>query len=65
MAKGCSSNPEKLLTVKETLWTLGISRTTLWRQLHDHQIECIRIGSRVLFEPQAIHAYIAKLRQFN
>ena len=65
MAKGCSSNPEKLLTVKEALWTLGISRTTLWRQLHDHHIECIRIGSRVLFEPQAIHAYIAKLRQFN
>ncbi len=63
MAKGCSSNPEKLLTVKEALWTLGISRTTLWRQLHDHQIECVRIGSRVLFEPQAIDAFIARHRQ--
>ena len=65
MAKNRSPELQKLLTVKEALWTLGISRTTLWRQLHDHQIECIRIGSRVLFEPQAIHAYIAKLRQFN
>ena len=65
MAKNRSPELQKLLTVKEALWTLGISRTTLWRQLHDHQIECIRIGSRVLFEPQAIRAYIAKLRQFN
>ena len=65
MAKNRSPELQKLLTVKEALWTLGISRTTLWRQLHDHQIECVRIGSRVLFEPKAIHAYIAKLRQFN
>jgi len=65
MTKGCSSNPEKLLTVKEALWTLGISRTTLWRQLHDHQIECVRIGSRVLFEPQAIDAFIARHRQLR
>ena len=65
MAKECSSNPEKLLTVKEALWTLGISRTTLWRQLHDHQIECVRIGSRVLFEPKAIDAFIARHRQLQ
>ena len=54
---------QRLLTVEETLRTLRISRTTLWRQLHDHQIECVRIGSRVLFEPQAIDAFIARHRQ--
>ena len=53
---------QRLLTVEETL---RISRTTLWRRLHDRQIECVRIGSRVLFEPQAIRAFIAKLRQAN
>ena len=63
MAKNRSPELQKLLTVKEALWTLGISRTTLWRQLHDHQIECVRIGSRVLFEPQAIDAFIARHRQ--
>ena len=52
MAKNRSPELQKLLTVKEALWTLGISRTTLWRQLHDHQIDCVRIGSRVLFEPR-------------
>ena len=56
---------QRLLTVEETLRTLRISRTTLWRRLHDRQIECVRIGSRVLFEPQAIRAFIAKLRQAN
>ena len=65
MAKNRSPELQKLLTVKETLWTLGISRTTLWRQLHDHQIECVRIGSRVLFEPQAIDAFIARHRQLR
>ena len=63
MAKNRSPELQKLLTVKETLWTLGISRTTLWRQLHDHQIDCVRIGSRVLFEPKAIDAFIARHRQ--
>ena len=63
MAKNRSPELQKLLTVKEALWTLGISRTTLWRQLHDHQIDCVRIGSRVLFEPQAIDAFIARHRQ--
>ena len=65
MAKNRSPELQKLLTVKEALWTLGISRTTLWRQLHDHQIECVRIGSRVLFEPQAIDAFIARHRQLQ
>ena len=65
MAKNRSPELQKLLTVKEALWTLGISRTTLWRQLHDHQIDCVRIGSRVLFEPQAIDAFIARHRQLR
>ena len=56
---------QRLLTVEETLRTLRISRTTLWRQLHDHQIECVRIGSRVLFAPQAIDAFIARHRQLR
>ena len=57
-----SGLPE-LLTISDLLKILRISRTTLWRHMKMGRIESIRIGSRVLFEPDAVDEFITYCRQ--
>jgi excisionase family DNA binding protein len=53
-----SADPEKLLTVKDVLARLNISRTTLWRLVKNREIEAIRVGKQLRFERSAIESYI-------
>jgi excisionase family DNA binding protein len=52
---------EKLMTVKDVLDRLNISRTTLWRLVKNREIDSIHVGKKkVLFERRDIEKYIRK-----
>ena len=49
-----------LISQEQASYTLGISRTTLWRLIKASEIEGIAIGSRTLISRASIEAYIEK-----
>ncbi len=49
---------ERLLTVKDVMNTLRISRRTLYRMLKSEQIQPVRIGKRTLFDPADVRRLI-------
>lgn len=53
---------EPLIDVKRTRELLGIGRTTLFRMIQQGDIGTVRVGDRVLFEPDEIRRYIAEHR---
>ena len=53
------STEKKLLSVKETSKALGISARTLWGiKAPRGSLKCCKIGSRVMYSPQAIERFI-------
>lgn len=55
-----AAKSEKLLSVKDALARLNISRTTLWRLVKNREIDCIRLGKHVRFEREHIETFIKK-----
>ena len=54
---------EKLMTVKDVLARLNISRTTLWRLVKNREIDSIHVGKKkVLFERGDVEKYIRKIK---
>lgn len=49
-----------LISQEQASYTLGISRTTLWRLIKAREIEGVAIGSRTLIARASIEAYIEK-----
>jgi excisionase family DNA binding protein len=47
----------------EAAATLGVGLRTLDRLLADGEITCVRIGRRVLFDPEDLHAFIARSKE--
>ncbi len=48
-----------LVDVRRAAAMLGVSQRTLWTLTHDGTIPVVRIGSRVLYDPQDLRAFIA------
>jgi len=55
-----TSNNERLMTTREVMERLNISRTTLWRMTKNREIESIRIGRQQRFERASVEAFIRK-----
>ena len=55
-----NASPEKLLTAKDVMARLNVSRTTLWRLVKNREVDAIRIGKQLRFERRDIEAYIRK-----
>lgn len=55
--------PEKLLSEKEAAEFLGISKITLQRKRKVGEIDFYQIGSRILYHPDHLAAYLAKCEQ--
>jgi len=51
-------NEKLLLSIAETSETLGISVSTLYRLTSKRQIPFCKIGSRVVFQPAQLEAWI-------
>ncbi|MCE9544000.1 MAG: helix-turn-helix domain-containing protein [Planctomycetia bacterium] len=47
-----------LISMKEAANTLGISRRLLWSLTASQEIPCVRIRSRVLFDPADLRNWI-------
>jgi excisionase family DNA binding protein len=58
-AQGIPRQPAGLLSLQEAALTLGISRSTLARLVARDQLRPVRIGRRVLIEPDDVEALIA------
>lgn len=52
----------RLLTINETISTLRIGRSLLYKLLDNGEIESIKVGARRLIPADALDAYIASLR---
>lgn len=50
---------EALLTLREARELLGVSNMSLWRLRNNGELPVVRIGGRVLVEPQALRDLIA------
>jgi excisionase family DNA binding protein len=62
MTNNGATSPARLLTVREALAALGIGRTTLHHLMATGELRRIKVGRRVLFEPDAIEDFIARHR---
>lgn len=49
-----------LIDAKKAAKTLGISTRKLWQMTAEFEIPCTRIGTRNLYSPDALRAWIAK-----
>ncbi|MFC1782009.1 helix-turn-helix domain-containing protein [Planctomycetota bacterium] len=47
-----------LLSAKDTAKALSISERTLWTYTKNGEIPCVRLGDRVLYDPQDLRAWI-------
>jgi len=54
--------PNRLLSARQACVLLGLSLPTLRRMTAARAVPFVRIGSRVLFEPESLQAYIAERR---
>lgn len=60
---GMNDNPTEggqffLLSVFEAAKALRISQRKLWQLTHDEHLPCVRIGRRVLYDPQDLLSWI-------
>ena len=51
--------PPKLLSARDAAKLLGVSERTLWSMTHRGEIAAVRIGRRVLYDPQDLSRWIA------
>jgi excisionase family DNA binding protein len=56
-------NVEKLLTVRDLMNVLRISRPTLYRLLKSGKLKPVRIGKRTLFDANDIRAFIEQSKE--
>ena len=56
------SGIDKLLTPEETAEILGVTQSTLmvWRCTGKYNLPFVKIGRKVMYEPNAIKAFIKK-----
>jgi excisionase family DNA binding protein len=54
---------EPLLSTQEAAGILGVSLRTVLRLLDDRELARVRIGRRVLVDPQSIRAYLERQRE--
>ena len=52
-----------LLDEREAARRLGVSPRSLWQLRKDGRIEWVPVGGRVLYEPAALAAFIARQRR--
>lgn len=52
------AKPEKMLSREEVCEILHISKPTLWAKTKDGEIECVRVGRRVLYAESTIKKYM-------
>lgn len=57
----CTTKP-LLLSADETAKTLCISRRTLFTWTKSGDLPCVRIGARVLYDPNDLSQFIERLR---
>jgi hypothetical protein len=55
--------PARLLSIRETLRILGISRTTLYAIFASGELETVEIRGRRMIEPAELKDYIARNRR--
>lgn len=53
-------NPSPLLTTKEVMRFLSVSRTTLWRMVKDGELPAFRIGGDLRYKREDIDAYLER-----
>jgi excisionase family DNA binding protein len=59
MSTGVATKGGRLLTVREVIDRLGVSRATLYRLLDSGRLPGVRIGPRTLrFRPEVVEAFI-------
>ena len=57
-ADRAQAKPENMLTREEVCELLHISKTTLWLKTKNGEIECVRVGRRVLYSESSIKKYM-------
>ena len=57
------SGGARLLSVREAAAVLGISERTIRSLVSRGELPCVRIGRRVLFDPQDLETFIHKQRR--
>lgn len=53
---------EALLSTKEAASWLGISQRKLWELSNRSEVRCVRIGRRVLYDPQDLREYVGRMK---
>jgi excisionase family DNA binding protein len=51
---------DNLLTVRDVLRRLNISRTTLWRLVKNGEIGIVQVGKQIRFKHEQVEAFIRK-----
>jgi hypothetical protein len=54
---------ETLMNVSQTAKTLCVSPRTVWSLTCEGELDCIRIGRRVLYAPEDIQAFVDRCRE--
>ena len=57
-ADRAQAKPENMLTREEVCELLHISKPTLWLKTKNGEIECVRVGRRVLYSESSIKKYM-------
>jgi excisionase family DNA binding protein len=52
-----------LLSARETARALSVSERTLFTLTKERGLPCVRIGSRVMYRPEAVNAWLAEREQ--
>lgn len=53
---------EALLSTKEAATRLGISERKLWELTNRAEVPSVRIGRRVLYDPQDLREYVGRIK---
>jgi len=62
-AQGGTSSSAGLLNVEEASNRLGISKSVIYKKSNEGIIPSVKQGARLLFEPEALDAYVAANRR--
>ena len=57
-ADRAKAKPDRMLTRDEVCAMMHISKPTLWAKTKDGEIECVRVGRRVLYSESSIKKYM-------
>jgi excisionase family DNA binding protein len=63
LIQGFLMSKSKLFTIDEACQHLSISRASLYRLIHSHEIACIKIGRSSRISEQAIERFVAARTQ--